>query len=398
MFSSLDALAPDPILGLIALANKDNNPRKVDLGVGVYKDESGLTPIMAAVKTAEFNCAEKELTKAYIGPAGPAEFNNGIRELIFGAQHPALQAGRVSTVLTPGGCGALRVGAEFLKRCNDNATVWVSDPTWANHLPLLGNAGLKLAEYPYYEAGSSTIKFDEMMSALANAGKGDIVLLHGCCHNPCGADLSEDQWQALTDLAAKNGFLPFIDLAYQGFGRGLDEDAFGPRLMAAQLPELLVASSCSKNFGLYRERVGSLSVLGDSSTQAEAALTHINNVVRGNYSMPPSHGGAIVGEILGDQALRQSWESELAAMRNRINQLRVLLVDKLSAQNVDADFSFIARQHGMFSFLGLSLAQVEQLREQYSIYMVGSSRVNIAGISQTNIDYVAQSIAAVLAR
>lgn len=397
MFSSLNALAPDPILGLIALANKDHNPNKVDLGVGVYKNESGVTPIMAAVKTAELACFEKETTKAYIGPAGPAEFNSGIRDLIFGGQHPSLQADRVSTVLTPGGCGALRVGAEFLKRCSADATIWVSDPTWANHLPLLGNAGLKLAEYPYYEAGSDGIKFDEMMSALANVGRGDIVLLHGCCHNPCGADLSEAQWRELTALAAKNGFLPFIDLAYQGFGRGLDEDAYGVRYMAEHLPELLVASSCSKNFGLYRERVGSLSVLGDNATQASAALTHINNVVRGNYSMPPSHGGAIVGEILADSALRQNWETELADMRGRINQLRVLLVDKLSAEGVDRDFSFIAKQHGMFSFLGLSVAQVDQLREQFSIYMVGSSRVNIAGISQANIDYLAQSVAAVLA-
>ncbi|OUS11568.1 aromatic amino acid aminotransferase [Gammaproteobacteria bacterium 53_120_T64] len=397
MFSSLNALAPDPILGLIALANQDSNPRKVDLGVGVYKDESGLTPIMAAVKAAEQRCFQSEISKAYIGPAGPVEFNSGIRELIFGAQHAVLQADRVRTVLTPGGCGALRVGAEFLKRCSENATVWVSDPTWANHLPLLGNAGLKLAEYPYYEAGSEGIKFDEMMSALANVGRGDIVLLHGCCHNPCGADLSEEQWRALTELADKNGFLPFIDLAYQGFGRGLDEDAYGVRYMAQHLPELLVASSCSKNFGLYRERVGSLSVLGNNPTQADAALTHINNVVRGNYSMPPSHGGAIVGEILADAALRQDWESELSAMRDRINQLRVLLVDKLHGQGADRDFSFIAKQHGMFSFLGLSVAQVDQLREQFSIYMVGSSRVNIAGIAQSNIDYLAQSITAVLA-
>ncbi len=396
MFSSLNALAPDPILGLIALANNDHNPHKIDLGVGVYKDESGVTPIMAAVKIAEKNCAEKELTKAYIGPAGPVDFNTGIRDLIFGAEHSALQAERVRTVLTPGGCGALRVGAEFLKRCSENATIWVSDPTWANHLPLLGNAGLKLAEYPYYTAGSEGIKFDEMMSALANVGRGDIVLLHGCCHNPCGADLSEAQWRELTALAEKNGFLPFIDLAYQGFGRGLEEDAYGVRYMAEHLPELLVASSCSKNFGLYRERVGSLSVLGDNAIQADASLTHINNVVRGNYSMPPSHGGAIVGDILGDAALRQNWQLELSAMRDRINQLRVLLVEKLSAEGVDRDFSFIAKQHGMFSFLGLSVAQVDQLREQFSIYMVGSSRVNIAGISQANIDYLAQSVAAVL--
>lgn len=396
MFASLNALAPDPILGLIALSLKDHNPLKVDLGVGVYKDESGVTPIMAAVKIAEQKWIDAEQTKAYIGPSGVPAFNAGIRDLIFGVAHPALQAGRVQTVLTPGGCGALRVGAEFLKRCSENATVWVSDPTWANHLPLLGNAGLKLAEYPYYDAASSRIKFDEMMSALASVGKGDIVLLHGCCHNPCGADLSEEQWQALTDLAEKNGFLPFIDLAYQGFGRGLKEDAYGIRLMAERLPELLVASSCSKNFGLYRERVGSLSVITESSAQSDAALTHINNVVRGNYSMPPSHGGAIVGEILGDHGLRESWESELTMMRDRMNQLRILLVDKLTAQGVDRDFSFIAKQHGMFSFLGLSSVQVDRLREQFSVYMVGSSRINIAGISQSNIDYLAKSIAKVI--
>ena len=398
MFASLNALAPDPILGLIAKARKDTNPQKVDLGVGVYKDESGATPIMSAVKCAEQKCIDVEQSKAYIGPAGPEAFGAGIKELMFGRQHTALKDDRVRTVLTPGGCGALRVGAEFLKRCSENATIWVSDPTWANHIPLLGNAGLKLAEYPYYEAGSKHIKFDEMMSALVNAGQGDIVLLHGCCHNPCGADLSEAQWRDITALAAKNGFLPFIDLAYQGFGRGLDEDAYGVRHMSEQLPELIVASSCSKNFGLYRERVGALSLLGGNAAQANAGITHINNVVRGNYSMPPSHGGAIVGEILGDQALRQEWETELTLMRKRINGLRVLLADKLAAQGVDRDFSFIAKQRGMFSFLGLSSAQVDQLREDFSIYMVSSSRVNIAGISQSNIDYLVASLAAVIAK
>ncbi len=396
MFELIKALPADPILGLIADFGKDKNPDKVDLGVGVYKDESGQTTIMKAVKKAEAICHQTEQTKAYIGPAGVPEFIDGIRPLIFGDDHPALQDKRVSTVLTPGGCGALRVGAEFLLRCADSVTVWVSDPTWANHVPLLGNAGLKLVTYPYYDQTSSQLLFDEMMSALVAAKSGDVVLLHGCCHNPCGADLSEEQWQAVTALAKKNGFLPLIDLAYQGFGRGVDEDAYGPRLMAERLPELLVASSCSKNFGLYRERTGSLSVVGAQSHHGEAAITHINNVVRGNYSMPPSHGGAIVGTILQDQALRKIWESELEMMRNRLNSVRALLVDRLKNCGADRDFSFIAEQFGMFSFLGITSQQVRRLRDDFGIYMVESSRINLAGVNKTNVDYLASAIVATI--
>lgn len=395
MFESIQAMPADPILGLIADFIRDENPNKIDLGVGVYKDESGQTPIMAAVKKAEAICYQSEQTKAYIGPAGVPEFNEGIRSVIFGDQHPALRSNRISTVLTPGGCGALRVGAEFLLRCAEDVTVWVSDPTWANHIPLLSSAGLKLVEYPYYDREKAQLRFDDMLAALEKAGPGDVILLHGCCHNPCGADLNEQQWQALTDLAEKNGFLPFIDLAYQGFGRGLEEDAYGPRLMAERLPELMVASSCSKNFGLYRERVGGLSVMAREPRIAEAAVTHVNSVVRGNYSMPPSHGGAIVGTILGDADLRQSWVTELDAMRDRLNGLRQLLADKLSAAS-GQDFGFIAGQYGMFSFLGVSPVQVQELREKYGIYMVESSRVNIAGARQDNIDYLANAVAAVL--
>ena len=323
------------------------------------------------------------------------EFNQHVRALIFGDQHSALLSNRVSTVLTPGGCGALRVGAEFLHRCAPEATVWVSDPTWANHIPLLGSAGLKLVQYPYYDRENTRVRFEEMMVSLEKAGAGDVVLLHGCCHNPCGADLSEQQWQALTDLAEKNGFLPFIDLAYQGFGRGLEEDAYGVRVMAKRLPELMVASSCSKNFGLYRERVGSLSVMGTETRVGDAALTHINSIVRGIYSMPPSHGGAIVGAILGDPELKNSWITELDTMRDRLNGLRRLLADKLSAAS-GRDFGFISRQYGMFSFLGLSPDQVGRLREQYGIYMVDSSRINIAGVRHDNVDYVSSAVAAVL--
>lgn len=395
MFAHIQPLPADPILGLIADFHADANPDKVDLGVGVYRNEHSDTPIMQAVKEAELRWHHAEQTKAYIGPAGVPEFNEGIRREIFGASHSALADRRAHTVLTPGGCGALRVGAEFLLRCAKAVKVWVSDPTWPNHVPLLGNAGVDLATYPYYRPGSGEVLFDEMMSALQAAGQGDVVLLHGCCHNPCGADLSESQWREITDLAERNGFLPFIDLAYQGLGRGLEEDAFGVRLMAERLPELLVASSCSKNFGLYRERTGSLSVVSARAEQSQAAITHVNNVVRGMYSMPPSHGGAIVGLILGDEALRQSWVDELGGMRERINTLRELLVEKLAQAGASGDYAFIARQFGMFSFLGLTKEQVQLLRQQYSIYMVDSSRINIAGINRDNVDYLATAIAAV---
>ena len=397
MFAALQAYPPDPILRLIAEFRADPRPDKVDLGVGVYKDELGRTPIMAAVKAAEHRILEAEDSKAYIGPAGVPEFNAAIQRLVFGGGHPVLAASRAAPVLTPGGCGALRVGAELLKRAAPDTTIWVSDPTWANHIPLLGNAGLRIREYPYYDRQSSSLRFDAMLTALAQAGAGDVVLLHGCCHNPCGADLDGEQWRAVAELAEQRGFLPFVDLAYQGLGDGLDADAAGLRLLAERVPELLVASSCSKNFGLYRERVGSLSVIAGNEPEASAAVSHVNNIVRGMYSMPPSHGGAIVAEILGDDALQQEWRAELDGMRERINGLRRLLNEKLRERNVARDFSFIERERGMFSFLGLSEAQVARLIADFGLYMVNSSRINVAGISQTNVDYVADALAAVLA-
>ena len=397
MFAALQAYPPDPILRLIAEFRADPRPDKVDLGVGVYKDELGRTPIMAAVKAAEHRILEAEDSKAYIGPAGVPEFNAAIQRLVFGGGHPVLAASRAATVLTPGGCGALRVGAELLKRAAPDTTIWVSAPPWANHIPLLGNAGLRIREYPYYDRQSSSLRFDAMLTALAQAGAGDVVLLHGCCHNPCGADLDGEQWRAVAELAEQRGFLPFVDLAYQGLGDGLDADAAGLRLLAERVPELLVASSCSKNFGLYRERVGSLSVIAGNEPEASAAVSHVNNIVRGMYSMPPSHGGAIVAEILGDDALQQEWRAELDGMRERINGLRRLLNEKLRERNVARDFSFIERERGMFSFLGLSEAQVARLIADFGLYMVNSSRINVAGISQTNVDYVADALAAVLA-
>ncbi len=396
MFSSLDMLHPDPILGLMAEFRNDPNPKKVDLGVGVYKNEDGVTPIMAAVKVAEQRVAAGEETKSYIGPAGMPEFNEAAKALIFGRQHPALLAKRVETVLTPGGCGALRIGAELLTRIGPDTKIWVSDPTWANHTPLLGNAGLKIEQYPYYDSATNALKFDAMMAALEQTGAADVVLLHGCCHNPSGVDLNPDQWCAIAGLAEKKGFLPFIDLAYQGLGTGLEDDAYGVRVLAERLPELMVASSCSKNFGLYRERVGSLSLLSETSASGNIAISHVNNIVRGIYSMPPSHGGAIVAEILGDVGLRASWEEELDTMRNRINDTRRLLATRLRDRGVGKDFSFLERQKGMFSFLGISKGDIEQLKRDYSIYIVDSSRTNVVGVTPGNVDYVVDALAQVL--
>ncbi len=396
MFETLEAQAADAILGLSIAYRADPNPAKVDLGVGVYKTESGATPVMRAVKAAEKIRLNNESSKSYIGPAGSPAANMALQQLLFGADHPALQANRVRSVQTPGGCGALRVAAELIARANPDATIWVSNPTWVNHIPLLNSAGLHIAEYPYYDYDSHSLQFDAMLATLEQVKAGDLVLLHGCCHNPCGADLSRQQWQTIAALAKKNGFTPFIDMAYQGFGEGLDADAFGLRLLATELPEVIVASSCSKNFGLYRERAGMLAIVGANTEQADATLSNIANVVRGNYSMPPAHGSAIVETILADKTLSDDWQDELSEMRERIQSLRHLLVAKLIEKDCQQDFSFIARECGMFSFLGLSKAQVHQLITDYSIYMVDSSRINVAGLSHNNIDYVAAAIVAVL--
>lgn len=393
MFEKLSSLPPDPILGLSVAYRNDENPSKIDLGVGVYKDESGHTAVLQSVKEAETRLLQSEETKAYIGPAGAPGFNTAMQELILGAEHPTLKAGRVRSAQTPGGCGALRVLAEFANRAKAGATIWVSDPTWANHVPLLGNAGLKIESYPYYDRASSSLKFDEMVECLKKVGEGDFVLLHACCHNPCGADLSREQWKVIVEMAQKQGFTPFIDMAYQGFGDGLEDDAWGLRLMAESVPELLVAASCSKNFGLYRERVGLAMVIYNSTEEADKGQSQMLNVVRGNYSMPPNHGAAIVETILTDAGLRANWEAELKEMCDRINSLRGGLVEGLSSAG---DFSFIQRQKGMFSFLGISPEQVQRLQQEYSIYMVDSSRISISGLSQSNMDYFCKAVADVL--
>jgi aspartate aminotransferase len=396
MFESLSALPSDPILGLMAAYREDPNPQKVDLGVGVYRDNNGDTPILQCVLTAQQRHTQSELTKSYIGPPGEADFNTAVQHLLFGSQHAALRDGRISSAQTPGGCGALRVAAELINRARPGARIWVSDPTWANHIPLLADAGLRVETYPYFERSSSSLRFDDMMTTLQSVNAGDLVLLHGCCHNPCGVDLDADQWAAVAKTTLERGFTPFIDIAYQGLSNGIDEDAIGVRVMAELVPELIVASSCSKNFGLYRERVGSLAILSKNATESAVVLSQMLNVIRGIYSMPPNHGGAIVKIILNDSELTAQWHQELAEMRDRINGVRDQFASKLTMQIGQNRFDFVREQRGMFSFLGIDQQQIATLRDKYSIYMVDSSRINVAGLNSNNIDYVSDAISAVL--
>jgi aspartate aminotransferase len=396
MFQSLPALPADPILGLMASYRADSNPKKIDLGIGVYKNEAGDTPVMTAVKKAEGMILDSQTTKSYVGPTGDAGYNAIVAELLLGKSLNDSLGKRRVTVQSPGGCGGLRLAAEFIKSANPDATVWVSNPTWANHVPLLGSAGLKIAEYPYYNYDSHSVKFDAMIECLSKIDSGDIVLLHGCCHNPCGADLNQEQWQQVRDVALKQGFTVFIDLAYQGLGDGLEEDVYGTRLLAESLPELIVVSSCSKNFGLYRERTGAMTLICDSDTAAAVAITQIAGAARAMYSMPPDHGAATVQLILSNDALRTEWDAELTEMRDRINGLRAQFVKQIQSIGIEQDFSFIEREKGMFSFLGVNVDQVQTLVNDYSIYLVNSSRINVAGINDSNIEYLSNSLAAVL--
>jgi aspartate aminotransferase len=396
VFEVLPALAPDPILGLSAAFRADPNPKKIDLGVGVYKDEQGNTPIVGAVAQAQLRLLETETSKTYITPQGVQGYIDGMLELLLGKGNQAVLGNRVAAVQAPGGCGALRILAELLKRCNDNAKVWVSDPTWANHIPLIGNAGLELATYPYFDKNTASIKFDEMLATLKTIPKGDVVLLHACCHNPTGADLTQDQWRQVAEAAQQQGWLPFIDSAYLGFGDDLETDAFGMRLMVESVPEVIIAASCSKNFGLYRERVGLAVMLTANSAQTPIVQSQIQAIARGIYSMPPSYGGALVDIILHDEALKASWVAEVDEMRNRMRDLRSLLVNKLAENGAQKDFSFVNQQKGMFSFLCISPEQVKAVRADHSVYFVDSSRVNIAGINLTNVDALAKALVSVL--
>jgi aspartate aminotransferase len=396
MLDRLNAVAPDPILGIIAAHAADTNPNKIDLGIGVYKDEAGNTPILDSVRKAEQILDNTQTSKTYLGPPGVAGFNSAMTDLIFGADSAALRDQRVRTIQTPGGTGAIRVGADLLNAALPGTTVWVSDPTWANHNAIFPAAGLAMAVYPYFDPESSSLRFDDMMAALRQRGPDDVVLFHACCHNPSGVSPTPEQWDEITDVAAERGFLPFIDMAYQGFERGIEEDACSVRLFTEKCPEVVVASSCSKNFAVYRERTGAISVVCKDSGKASDVVTVINALTRKNYSMPPSHGPGIIDIILHDAELTTLWRSEVDAMRERINVLHAMLVERIAAAGIERDFSFLERQSGMFSFLGLSVEQVRRLREEYSIYTVDSARVNIASFNQRNIDYFVDALKTVL--
>jgi len=391
LFETLQAAPADAILGLITEHKNDPRPEKIDLGVGVFRTAEGETPVLDVVKQAEQHILDTQESKAYIGTAGDPEFNAAMQALTFGDSGDAQ---RLATIQAPGGSGSLRVAAGLILRARPNATVWVSDPTWGNHIPLLGGAGLTLEPYPYYDTGTHALRIDAMLDALAKIPRGDLVLLHACCHNPSGMDPTEDEWRAIADVIVERDLVPFVDMAYQGLAHSLAEDAFIVRHLADRVPEMLVANSCSKNFGLYRDRVGSLSFLAPDEATRDIVYSQVNNVVRTIYSVPPDHGAVVVARILNDKELKAAWRVELAEMRGRLREMRVLLNDALKEKAPGHDFSHLVRARGMFCFLGISEDQVKRLKKEFGVYMVGSSRINTAGITAHNVEYLADAIAA----
>lgn len=335
-------------------------------------------------------------SKSYLPIDGAPAYGEAVRALLFPADSPIAQAGRATTAHTPGGTGALRVAAEFAHTKLGATTIWVSDPTWPNHPSIMSAAGLEVKSYPYFDAATNSLRIDDMIAALEGVGQGDVVLVHGCCHNPTGIDPTPEQWVRIAEAIAARGALPLVDFAYQGFADGLVEDAAGLHAITACNPEALVCTSYSKNFGLYNERVGALTIIGESADAAKIAMGHVKSCIRSNYSNPPMHGAAIVTTILGDVELRAEWDGELAAMRDRINGMRKLFVDTLQSKGVNRDFSFISDQRGMFSFSGLTPEQVDRLKDEYAIYLVRSGRINVAGITPDNVDALCDAIAAVL--
>lgn len=392
MFETVEAAPPDAILGLTAAFEADENPDKINLGVGVYCDGQGQTPVLAAVKEAERRLLSDEITKDYLPIDGSPEYGCAVRELLFGGGE-SLNA---ATVQTPGGTGALRVAGDLIHRLSPGASIWMSAPTWANHPKIFQAAGLQVETYPYFDSTLNALDFGPMRSAVEQIPSGHIALLHACCHNPTGVDLTVDQWKEIAGVLANRQVVPLLDFAYQGLGDGLTEDAGGVRTVASIVPEFLVASSFSKNFGVYKERVGALTIVSSTRDSADSILSHMKVCVRTNFSNPPAHGSAIVTQVLSDASLRQQWVAELDGMRHRINEMRRLFVATLKERGVERDFSFIERQRGMFSFSGLNEDQVARLRQDYSIYIVGSGRINVAGITKSNIDRLCTAIAAVI--
>jgi aromatic-amino-acid transaminase len=398
MFEQLEMAPADPILGLTEAFKADENSEKINLGVGVYKDEAGVTPVMSCVKKAEAVLLEVETSKGYLPMSGSASYTSAVQELLFGSGSEIITTKRAATAQTPGGTGALRMAGELIKQIKPKATLWVSDPTWANHNGIFGSAGagFEIKTYPYYDSESKSLDFEGMLAGIKEIPAGDVILLHGCCHNPTGLDPTEEQWHKLGTVVMQREIFSLFDFAYQGLAVGIEEDAVGLRYFAQNAPEMLIANSYSKNFGLYNERVGGVTVVCGSEQAAQTVFSHLKLTIRRCYSNPPSHGGAIVATIMGDSALRQEWEGEVAQIRQRIQEMRTLLVKTLKAKGVKRDFSFITRQNGMFSFSGLTKEQVSKLRDEFSIYIVGSGRINVAGMTHNNMDRLCEAIASVL--
>tara|TARA_R110002020_G_scaffold50791_20_gene143767 strand:+ start:1060 stop:2244 length:1185 start_codon:yes stop_codon:yes gene_type:complete len=393
MFENLTKAPGDKILALMGEYAADTRPTKIDLGVGVYKDEQGTTPIMSAVKKAEQRILAQGKTKTYLGIAGNKGFGAAVLDLVLGE---TIDRARVRIAQAPGGTGSLWVLMQLINRARPGATVWVSDPTWPNHNPIAENSGLVVKTYPYFDTQTRGVKFAQMLAALDALGKDDIVLLHGCCHNPTGANLTPDQWDMVASSLVRTGALPFIDLAYLGFGDGLDADAYGTRKILSTVPEALVAFSGSKNFGLYRERIGAAILVARDAAEADVTQSQLLNIIRGAYSQPPDHGAEIIRTILEDAELRAEWEAELDLMRNRMIGLREKLSEAIREKSNAADFDFIAAHRGMFSLLGLDNAVVEHLKAANGIYMIGDSRINVAGIPEDRVGDLADALLAAI--
>ena len=396
LFSTVELAPRDPILGMTEAFNADPNPAKVNLGVGVYFDEQGKLPILQCVLAAEKQLADAPKPKGYLPIDGIAAYDRSVQELVFGADSAALRDGRIATVQTLGGTGGLKVGADFLKRLNPQAKVLISDPSWENHRALFLQAGFEVDTYPYYDAATRGIRFDALLATLEAAAPGTVVVLHACCHNPSGYDLDAGQWQRLVQVLKARNLVPFLDMAYQGFGDGIVEDGAAVQLFLRAGLDFFVATSFSKSFSLYGERVGALSVVCESKDEAARVLSRLKVLIRGNYSNPPTHGAQVVSMVLTTPALRKMWEEELAGMRLRIKRMRELLVQRLAEAGVEQDMGFILRQKGMFSYSGLSAAQMQRLRSEFGVYGIDSGRICVAALNERNLAPVVAAIAKVI--
>lgn len=396
MFKHIQQAPADPILGLTDAFKNETNPQKINLGIGVYKDNNGLTPIVKAIKQAETIMLENEKTKGYLGIDGLAEFNQSTQKLLFGKNSEILASKRAFTAQSLGGTGALRIAAEFIKHQTKSKRVWISAPTWPNHNAIFKAVGMEICDYRYYDKASQSLDWDGMLADLANAQSGDVVLFHGCCHNPTGIDPTLEQWQHLAKMSAEKGWLPLFDFAYQGFANGLEEDAQGLREFLQLNPEMLISSSFSKNFGMYNERVGAFTLVAKNQEEGARAFNQIKSIIRTIYSNPSAHGAYAVATVLANSELKQLWVEELDAMRGRIKEMRVEFTNRLKDLCPQQDFSFIVKQNGMFSFSGLNPQQVERLKNEFGIYIVGSGRINVAGITPDNIARLCECIAKVV--